>query len=154
MQIGPKQDRPPTSHSLFIPVILIALLFTIASKQKPSRFLQSRVRDQKLAAMSSHSTAWYPNDTEADMPHQGPYPFNDFASYQFGTSHNQALQSSDDGSQLSPIDIPGSCAVAQYPVDFFEELQEVEEPSPNTGLKLGYRRASTACSTLHPPLSF
>ncbi|KAF4452180.1 hypothetical protein F53441_4919 [Fusarium austroafricanum] len=82
------------------------------------------------------------------MTQQGPNPSNAFGQYQFGTSNalaSRGVQSPNHEYQLSPFDTLGSSRMAQYQMDCYEGLQEVEEPKPNTGLKLGYKRASTAC---------
>ncbi|KAF5573485.1 hypothetical protein FPCIR_13955 [Fusarium pseudocircinatum] len=78
--------------------------------------------------------------------------FNSFSSYQLGTPDLldvQNTQSSHENYQLSPFDTCQVPGMIQYHMDVHQDSQEAEEPK--TRPKLGYKRASSACSKQGSP---
>ncbi|KAF5649540.1 uncharacterized protein FTJAE_977 [Fusarium tjaetaba] len=84
--------------------------------------------------------------------------FDSFSTYQLDTPNmlgGQNAQSSHDNFQLSPYDTCQVPGMIQYQMDMQQDLEEDEEPKSNTRPKLGYKRASSACSKQgSPPLAF
>lgn len=75
--------------------------------------------------------------------------FNAFNSYQLDTSDildAPDIEPSNDYYQYTPFNTCQVPGMAQYGMDPAEDSQEVEESKSNARLKLGYKRASSACS--------
>ncbi|RKL23404.1 hypothetical protein BFJ72_g14533 [Fusarium proliferatum] len=74
--------------------------------------------------------------------------FTAFNSYQLDTSDildAPDIEPSSDYYQFSPFNTCQVPGMAQYGMNSAEDLQEVEESKSNARLKLGYKRASSAC---------
>ncbi|CVL04749.1 uncharacterized protein FPRN_03403 [Fusarium proliferatum] len=74
--------------------------------------------------------------------------FTAFNSYQLDTSDildAPDIEPSNDYYQFSPFNTCQVPGMAQYGMNSAEDLQEVEESKSNARLKLGYKRASSAC---------
>ncbi|KAF5641543.1 hypothetical protein F52700_3332 [Fusarium sp. NRRL 52700] len=82
------------------------------------------------------------------MTQQGPDSSQDFTLYSNATPNtlvSHAVQSSNDDYQLGPFHSLASSSIPEFQMQFYEGLPEAEGDNGNSGLKLGYRRASVAC---------
>ncbi|KAF5664232.1 hypothetical protein FDENT_12934 [Fusarium denticulatum] len=79
---------------------------------------------------------------------------NSFSSYQLDatdTLGGQNAPSSHESYQLSPFNTCQVPGMIQYHMDMHQDSQEDEEPKSNSRPKLGYKRASSACSKQGSP---
>ncbi|SCO24384.1 unnamed protein product [Fusarium fujikuroi] len=98
--------------------------------------------------MSSYDPTSYPHDNDIEMTQRGFDFSQDLSPHSNFTPNalaSNGIQPSDYDFQLNSFHTVGPSSIAQFQMEFHEGLQEAEEYNGNSGLKLGYKRASVAC---------